>query len=115
MLTDAFPPEAVRIGAQAAVVGIGAGCALAGAGALAFPVEGIATLAALEQTLQQIQCSTACLPRMTLILAQSLPDGRKHLGLHERPYGNGEPVLAGDVHLRDRPSRTPGPATGRAQ
>ena len=48
MLTDAFPPEAVRIGAQAAVVGRGARCALAGAGALAFPVAGIATLAARE-------------------------------------------------------------------
>ena len=59
MLTDAFPPEAVRIGAQAAVGGIGAGFALAGAGALAFPVDGLATLAALEHTLQQIQGPTA--------------------------------------------------------
>ena len=52
---------------------------------------------------------------MTLILAQLLLDGRKHLGLHERRYGNGEPVLAGDVHRGDRPARLQGAATVGAQ
>src|SRR2546430_12227425 len=52
---------------------------------------------------------------MTLILAPLLLDGRKHLGLHERRHGNGEPVLAGDVHRGDRPARLQGAATVGAQ
>lgn len=59
ILTEALAPKAVGIGAQTAVIGIGPRLPFAGTRAEAFAVEGLATVLALEQALQQIQGATA--------------------------------------------------------
>ena len=115
ILAEALPPEARRIGPQAAGVGRRAGLALPGAWAQAFPIEGIATGLALEQALPQGQRPTARLPRVPLMLAPLVLDGRKPVGLHDRGPREGAPVLARDVHRGDRPARRPRAPTLRPQ
>src|SRR5262245_30746515 len=79
-LTEAFAPKAVGICAQTAVIGIGTRLAFAGTRAEAFPVEGIATVLALEQALQQIQGTPArSLPGMAFVLLPRLLNGHEHL------------------------------------
>ena len=51
ILTDPFAAKAIRICPQAAVIGVRPGLALAGTGAEAFPIEGIATVLALDARL----------------------------------------------------------------
>ena len=55
ILTDTLAAKAVGIGSEAAVIGVRPGSALAGTGAEALPIEGIATVLTLHQALQQIQ------------------------------------------------------------
>src|SRR5439155_20789760 len=98
--TDAFPPEAVRIGAQAAVIGVRTRLALAGTGAEALPIVGIATVLALQQALEQIERAATRLPGMASILLQLLLDRRHHRGRHKRGHRDGVPFLVADVHGR---------------
>ena len=66
ILTEPLAAKAVRVRAQTAVIGVRARLAFAGTGAEAFAIEGIATVLALEQALQQIQGAPARLPGMAL-------------------------------------------------
>src|SRR5215831_7855282 len=110
ILAETLAPKAVGICAQTAVIGIGTRLAFAGTRTQAFPVEGIATVLALEQALQQIQSAPArVLPGMALVLLQLLLHGREHRGLHERGDGNRNPVLWGDIPDGDGPAWLHGP------
>ena len=84
ILTDPFAAKAVRVCAQAAVIGVRARLAFPRTRAEAFPIEGIATVVALEQALQQIQGAPARLAGMALILLQLFLDRCEYLGLYER-------------------------------
>src|SRR5262249_34063888 len=98
MLTEPLTAKAVRIRAQTAVIGVRTRLAFAGTRAQAFPVEGIATVLALEQALQQIQGTPArLLPGMAFVLLQLLLHGREYRGLHERGDRDRDPVLRCDI------------------
>src|SRR5215813_191911 len=53
IVAETLAPKAVGVCPQTAVIGVGARFAFAGTGAQAFAIEGIATVLALEQALQQ--------------------------------------------------------------
>src|SRR5215471_13451395 len=78
IVADTLAPKAVGVCPQTAVIGVGARFTFAGTGAQAFAIEGIATVLALEQALQQIQGASARLPRMALVLLQLVLHRRKH-------------------------------------
>src|SRR5262245_42580284 len=109
ILTEALAPKAIRIRAQAAVIGVGAGVAFAGARAQACAIEGIATVLALQQALQQRQGAPARLPGMPLVFWQLCLDRREHFGLHERWDRNRAPVLWRDIADGDGTTRLHGP------
>src|SRR5262249_46962945 len=71
----------------------------------AFPIEGIATLLALEQALQQIPGATGRLPSMALVLLQLLLYSREYCRLNERRDRDGNPVLGWDISGGDRTAR----------
>ena len=56
---DALPPKAVGVCAQTAIIGIHPRVPLGGLVTDGFPVEGIATVVALHQALQQVPRATA--------------------------------------------------------
>src|SRR5262249_52906775 len=81
ILTGPLSPKTVRIGAQAAVVGVGPWLAFARTGAETFPIVGIATVLTLHQALEEIEGTALGLPCMAAILLQLCLDERKHLGV----------------------------------
>src|SRR5262249_27996381 len=93
ILTEPLAAKAIRIRAQAAVIGIRAGLACTGTRAEAFAIEGIATVLALAQPLQQRQGTPARLACMPLVVLQLCLDGCEHFGLHECWDRNPDPVL----------------------
>jgi hypothetical protein len=115
ILTDAFPPEAVRIGAQATVIGVRARLALAGTGAEALPIVRIATVLALPQALEPRERPATRLPGMASMLLHLLLDRRHHLGLHNRGHRDGVPFLLGDVNGRHGPPWLTRPSSLRPQ
>src|SRR5512145_1780160 len=100
IVTDALAAKAIRIRAQAPIIGVRPGLALAGARTEPFAIVRIATLLALYQTLEEIERATLGLPGMALILPQLLLDYRKHLGLHNRGDRDGQPRFLGDIDRR---------------
>src|SRR5712691_1164286 len=104
ILTDALAAKAVRVRAQAAVIGVRAGLAFPGAGAEPFPIVGIAAVLTLHQALQQIQRAAGRLPGVALIFPQWLLDSSTDLGLHESRHGKREPLLLRHVHRGDGPA-----------
>src|SRR5262245_14170223 len=98
MLAEALAAKAVGIRPQTAVIDVGMRVAFAGTRTEAFAIEGIPTLLASEQALQQIQGASArLLLGMALLLLQLLLDGRKYLGLYQRWDGDRDPVLRRDI------------------
>ena len=61
----------------------------------------IATLLALDQTLEEIPRTTLRLPSMALILPQLLLAPRKHRGFHNRRDRDGPPRFPGDIDRRN--------------
>jgi hypothetical protein len=106
ILTDPFPPNAVRISAQAPVLGLCPGGARAGTGAEALSIGGIAALVALHQALEHIQRSSTRLPRLALIVPHLLLNRRQDLRRHERRHRNRDPLRL--WHIR-RGYGAPGP------
>ena len=80
MLTEPLAAKAVRVRAQAAIIRVRAGLAFAGARAEAFAIEGIPTVLALQQPLQQIQGPPARLAGMALVLLQLLLESANTAG-----------------------------------
>src|SRR5215467_8776487 len=115
ILTEPLTAKAVRIRAQTAVIGVRTRLAFAGTGAQAFAIEGIATVLALEQALQQIQGAPARLAGMALVLSQLVLDGRAYFGLHQRWDRDRDPVLWGDIMNGDGTARLHGPVALGAQ
>src|SRR5215831_3871248 len=109
ILTNPLTAKAIRVCAQAAIIGVGAWLAFPSTRAEALPVEGIATVLALEQALQEIPGAPARLPGMALVLPQLVLDGREHRGLHERRDRDRDPVLRGNITDGDGPARLHGP------
>src|SRR5215471_11587897 len=109
ILTNPLTAKAIRVCAQAAIIGVGAWLAFPSTRAEALPVEGIATVLALEQALQEIAGAPARLPGMALVLPQLVLDGREHRGLHERRDRDRDPVLRGNITDGDGPARLHGP------
>src|SRR5215510_3905579 len=109
IVADTLAPKAVGVCPQTAVIGVGARLAFAGTRAQAFAIEGIATVLALEQALQQIQGPPARLAGMALVLPQLVLDGREYFGLHQRWDRDRDPVLWGDIMDGDGAARLHGP------
>src|SRR5262249_47986404 len=115
ILTEPLAAKAIRIRAQAAVIGIRAGLACTGTRAEAFAIEGIATVLALAQPLQQRQGTPARLACMPLVVLQLCLDGCEHFGLHECWDRNRDPVLWWDIADGDGTTRLHGPVALGAQ
>src|SRR5262249_732816 len=109
IVADTLAPKAVGVCPQTAVIGVGARLTFAGTGAQAFAIEGITTVLALEQALQQIQGPPARLAGMALVLPQLLLDGRAYFGLHQRGDRGRDPVLWGGIMDGDGGARLHGP------
>src|SRR5262245_38179455 len=97
ILTEPLATKTVGVRAQAAVIGVRARFAFAGTRTEAFAIEGIATVLALQQALQQIQGAPVRLPGMALVLLQLLLNRGEHRGLHERWDRDRNPILWGDI------------------
>src|SRR6266478_2551895 len=115
ILTEPLAAKAVGVCAQAAVISVCARLAFVGARTEAFAIEGIPTVVALEQPLQQIQSTPARLAGMALVLPQLLLDRRADRGLHERRHRDRDPVLRRDSTHGDSTARLHGPVTLGAQ
>src|SRR5262249_58559120 len=97
ILTEPLAPKTVGVRAQAAVIGVRARFAFARTRTEAFAIEGIATVLALQQALQQIQGAPVRLPGMALVLLQLLLNRGEHRGLHERWDRDRNPSLWWDI------------------
>lgn len=104
MLTDTLAAKAIRIGAQASIIGVRPRCPRAGAGTEAFALGRLATLLALHEALKERARPSLGLPGMALMLPPWLLDRRKHRGLPQRGDRDGPPLLLGAIDRRDRPA-----------
>ena len=84
--------EAIGIGADTAVVGIGPGSPFPSAGTEGLAVEGIATLRTLQQALQQLAGSPLGLTGMATVFLQLLLHCSEDLGRDDGRHGNVQPV-----------------------
>src|SRR5262249_7818033 len=109
ILTEPRAPKTVGVRAQAAVIGIRARFAFAGTRTEAFAIEGIATVLALQQALQQIQGTPVRLPSMALVLLQLLLNRAAHRELHERWDRDRNPSLWWDIIRGHGTTRLHGP------
>src|SRR5262245_11475426 len=109
IVTESLAAKAVRVRAQTAIIGVRPWLAFARTRAEAFAIEGIATVLALEQALQQIQSAPARLPGMALVLLQLLLDRRKDRGLDERRNRDHDPLLGRHITDGDSAARLHGP------
>src|SRR5215831_12568214 len=115
ILTEPLATKTVGVRAQAAVIGVRARFAFAGTRTEAFAIEGIATVLALQQALQQIQGAPVRLPGMALVLLQLLLNRGEHRGLHERWDRDRNPILWGDITRGHGTTRLHGPVALGAQ
>src|SRR5258708_7035524 len=89
--------ELLGIGPQTSVIRVGTGFALGRFATDRFAVQGIPTLLAVHQALEQIARPTAVLPRMTAVLLHLFLDGGKQRGVDQGRDGDGKPL--GDRHI----------------
>ena len=104
MLTEALATQAIRIGAQAPILGVRPRGAFAGAGTEPVAIGRRATRLALHQALAERERTPRGLPGMAWMLPHLFLDRRTHLGLHQRGDRDGHPFLLGDIDRRDRSS-----------
>src|SRR5262249_51660404 len=105
IVADTLAPKAVGVCPQTAVIGVGARLAFAGTRAQAFAIEGIATVLALEQALQQIQGPPARLAGMALVLLELSLYCGEHLRFYKGWHGDRDPVFRGDIARRHGTAR----------
>src|SRR5215475_4774453 len=115
ILTEPLAPKTVGVRAQAAGRGVRARFALASPRTEAFAIEGIATVLALQQALQQIQGAPVRLPGMALVLLPLLLHRGEHRGLHERWDRDRHPILWWDIIRGHGTTRLHGPVALGAQ
>jgi hypothetical protein len=115
MLTHPLAATAVGLRAQAAGRGVRARLALAGPGAEALPIVGLATVLAWQQAVEHRQRPATRLPGRASLRPPLRLDRRHHRRCHQRGHRDGVPRLRGDVHGRHGPPRLPRPSPLRPQ
>src|SRR4051794_2339608 len=113
-IAPALTMEPMALGPRAAIVVIPA-ARFARIARLPAATEGVAALAADQQSLQQVAHAGAALPMAAPVLGQLLLGALKQLSFDNGWYGNPDPVLARRRDLAKRAFGHPGPTARRAQ